>query len=274
MPSGSSPRLVRIVDRSTDRALADGTIRRFPNRDDFVRCLIDLGEIQSLEDLIERRPELIAEIMHHWVAAGQTGCRFAKRLASMPDEARWLTAIFPWQHPPSDFAEYASRLCAGTQPEFELVQLTFPRIETPEDVCRIVDSLCTEPTWRSHVSDTNDGYADLALRWVLPDDAHVSWALGFAPFPSMPFTRRAPFTSIVLRNRPPGFEPPDPKVDEGRLAVHLAHVPDLLESEEERAAYWRTSQRDRAELLGDEATTSAKAKVTFRVPRHLAAQRL
>jgi hypothetical protein len=50
------------------------------------------------------------------------------------------------------------------------------------------------------------------LRWNAEDGSYESWAVGIAPYETMPFTRQfsgAPFIALVVRPLPPADARPD-----------------------------------------------------------------
>lgn len=69
----------------------------------------------------------------------------------------------------------------------------------------MVNLLCGDPSGRWYRTDDGidqaDGIGLIGLRWILKNDTFVNYVPGFAPIPTMPATRRSPFTALFLRIR-------------------------------------------------------------------------
>lgn len=262
---------------SESRTLANGTISKFPNLDDFLRELGKQGLVSSREALINGAPELIPIIQRHWLKKNQTGCVFASALASRHSFVSWIDEVFLEPHN----AGAVTKLCetiAIIAKKSEAVQVILPTLNTPSDLCTFLEILCKNKSWSlSEIPWAGKGGTvgvQTGLRWMLPSGKFVSWVLGFAPFESMPFTRRAPFTSMIWRVGKPGRCPkvagfPDRPIDVGcKLpSVHLADLPDGLDKTSAVRRLWKTTQENKLNLLAhDPLFHAARAKVTFSLP--------
>lgn len=265
---------VGTLRKSLSRILPDGTTLYFPTLDDLVDLLVEEGHIKSKQDLLENHPDLISEMFYAWVASGQLACQYAVKLASQPRDSGLISNVVFGALAHDDINDPLSSFLLASARESEAVQIIFPDIDSPQDVVRLINCLCHDPSWRCEEIPWEGGKAEtllLGLRWLLPGREYMSWALGFAPFDSMPFTRRAPFTAIVMRVRGPGkceavmgFDT-RPETD-GWKAVHLADVPTQLPDDDVILKYLRLTQHRRDDLLGGELCAAARAKVAFSLP--------
>ena len=245
--------------------------RRFPDREDLVAQLVDQGLVEDEKDLIDRRPDLLGELMINWIQHSQTACRFATHLARVRDQAGWSTFVIPHALDDNAFRTVIETALLGAEDDAEMVMFVFPAVETGTDLADLIRQLagCDGWWWEEQMALDEQPHDEVlvGLRWLLPSQIAESWALGFAPFDSMPFTRRGPYAAVVMRPRDPSFEPPR----EGRAPVHLAQVPHYLG---ERGRYqgeiWKSTEQQRKELLQGELTHAARGRVTFAVPREFA----
>ena len=88
----------------------------------------------------------------------------------------------------------------------------------------------------------------------------VTWVLGFAPLPSMPVTRRAPFTAIILRTVT-DYGEIERKTERDRTVVHLADY-----CPKKGGAKWAKTSEMRRALVEESRDEWAKAKVAFALP--------
>jgi hypothetical protein len=160
----------------------------------------------------------------------------------------------------------------------EAAQVILPGIETAEQIVNFTNALCATQQWfcvAYEAPGENDTLL-IGLRWFLPDDRHVNWALGFANLDSMPTTRRSPYTALIVRPDGPGKAPeiaiPKPNearerpLDRGRIPVHLADMETKM-TDDEIKRHWGGTQKRKASLLkGDPLARAAKAKITFSLP--------
>ncbi len=222
----------------------------------------------------------------NWVKTPRVGCQFARTLARDVDTSKWGGVTVIGDSLGKEEVAVLDSYFAAACGQLEVVHALFPDIKTPAAVARLIQSLCLSPNWKSVEIKVDCPQASQAmligLRWFLPDKKHVNYVLGFADFPEMPSTRRAPFTALVLRTGPPGRAPSiahargvSPKEDVRKIdldciPVHLADAPDLLETEQQVANRWAvTSKLKRRQLKGDLMEQAAKAKITFCLPQEL-----
>lgn len=271
---------ISTLHKALSREPLDGTTRHFPTLDDLVNVLVEDGRIKNKQDLLQNHPDLISDIFFAWVSYGQLACQYAVKLAAHPRDSGWISSVEFGALTDDGLNDRLSSFLLEKARESEAVQIIFPDIDSPQDVVRLINSLCHDPSWRCEEIPWDGGNPEkllLGLRWLLPGREYISWALGFAPFDSMPFTRRAPFTAIVMRVGGPGkceaimgFDT-RPETD-GCKAVHLADVPTQLPDDEMILKYLSLTQLQREGLLRGELCTAARAKVTFSIPLDLREQ--
>jgi hypothetical protein len=197
------------------------------------------------------------------------GCVFAQVLAGDPNKANWRSLTNRQKLPPLQFV---SQL--GDQIEsFQAIQLIFPGAGTAKQAADLVVALCADPAWTCYEMPWKDGEKGnsipVGLRWQSPK-GFTSWILGIAPFEPMPFTRKfvgAPFLALVYRPSPPADRLHATDSASGLRASHLAHVDDLLGSDEvKRKKLWDFTGKKKRALLGPDFLSTARAQVTFALP--------
>lgn len=265
-------------DFSIERVLSSGETKRYPCLNDYIEVLVREGTVQDTDELIENRPELIPLIQRHWLTRNQTGCLFATALAGKEDQSSWYDEVFlDTANEPA--YEKLNAAITGLSDKAQAIQVILPTLITPTDICRFLSTLCLDKQWYlsripSKEKKTNP-VMEVGLRWHLVGGQFVSWVLGFAPFDSMPFTRRAPFTAIIWRTKGPGrcpkivYPEKDRPIDDasGLRSVHLADLPDGLSKDEQVIAWWQRTEEGKEDLLAtDELRSVALAKVTFAFP--------
>ncbi len=246
--------------------------RRFPTRTELIDRLAAKGLVADERDLLNRRPDLVETVMLDWIQSTQTGCGYAAHLAKQRDRAGWIPVVMERRLSDEEFRIAVDAILIPPSPNGEMIMFVFPWVETPEDLADVIGQIgqCTGWSWEDPFSLESYGANELLvqLRWLLPSGEAESWVLGFAPFAFMPFTRRAPYAAIVMRP----LDPPDwqERPSDDLTPVHLAQVPHYFgERGKKHGEVWTETERQRAELLGDELTHVAKAHVSFALPIEL-----
>jgi len=257
------------LTRSIIRKIGATDTRAFSSFSDYLNVLIEQGLVESAEDLMTRRPELLGSILFQWYTQGQVACVFAQLLAKAADPTKWQSVLIQGE---LDVAELEVVLEEAAD-KLEALQLIFPGDGTAQQAIKLINCLCAHPSWSCHeidwLPDEKGDTLQVGLRWHRPDSDYISWVLGIAPFDTMPFTRRfmdAPFIALVFRPSPPTPFAKTP-VESGLKASHLAHMDDGLGDDQgKRDKSTNVTKRAKHALLGDELFSTARAKVTFSLP--------
>jgi len=265
-PDPQSPAL----NKSVVYQLNDGTERRYPGITDYVERLVSMGVIKDLDDLIQNYSHLIGEIFFQWISTGQLGCLFAAKLARRPRENRWIPIV---QLDALSSGEQLGGLLSAhldaASENHEAAVVILPGVTTEEDVVKLVNALCSDPSGRWYRTDdgidpdTTGRLYLVGLRWVLKGNKSVNYVLGFAPLITMPFTRQSPFTALFLRIRDEKRTPEH--VEDGRVQVHLADLDSTFHPQETHDQVWELTKRSRANHVEPNMTMAARARVTFSV---------
>ena len=261
-----------VLRRSYTLHLADGSSASFPSLDDYVDQLVTEGTVRDRDDLVRNYDHLVAEIFLNWVSAGQTGCLFAARLARRPRQARWLPIVQLDALRTPELPQFLNVQLDAAARSHEAVALVFPDITTAAEIVVLCNRLCEDRSgrWYRVESGSADGLALIGLRWVLSSGTSVNHVLGFAPLPTAPATRRAPFTALVLRvvddKRTPS------KQEDGRVQVHLADLDSGLRPQELHDRVWRATETKKALYVEPTLAAGARARVTFSIPADVGEQ--
>ena len=256
--------------------LSNGTYRKFPTLEDYIRYLVASDVIRDEDDLIKSRAELAADIQNDWIAnSKQVGCAFAYKLVRNKKTNICLDKVF-LDTENIESIGILTNIVIKLLGHFDAIHIILPTIKTPEQLCKFLSILCNGNNWALHKIEPMQGDSQhlvkVGLRFFLSKLNYESWVLGFAPFESMPITRRAPFTSIIFRTSEPGRCPhimgaDRPNNSELNIdAVHLADLPDGLPDEDSVRKIWDATQREKELLIaGSGMENYAKAKVTFSI---------
>ena len=206
------------------------------------------------------------EHLRRWLAAGMTGCQFAKLIAQNKD--RIVTATFAGLAQEEDVSRVFE---AGAQARLPAIAL-FTEIRTEHALVEQLRILARGPRWRiteEHPEGLLTDDVMVGMEWQIREGL-ASAPMGLAPFATMPVTRRAPYVCIAAW--PGGHENPYwTRYDKG--IVHFLDT-DLSALKLTKAKYkslTNVSKAATADLLselGDDARHYRRA--AFRVQRSVA----
>jgi len=160
-------------------------------------------------------------------------------------------------------------------------QLIFPSVRSADQVANLVKRLCHGGRMFCEDASEPDGDLEvlqLGLGFCLPDERHFSRVMGMANLDTMPLTRRAPVTALVLRLGPPGRsidvmrgkpldrKPSDRGRSTGLIAVNLADLPSDLDDDTIRLYAATTEQQVSEKLKEDIRAEGARLKISFSLP--------
>ncbi len=122
-----------------------------------------------------------------------TGCEFAKRLAGKANRVA-IALHVEATLPPTDWLD--KTFDANATDERSVVTV-FPRITSERGLVLFLNAL-DRNRWkvRRRMKTSPSGDILVGVDWTTRD-GDVSETMGFAPFPSMPVTRRAPYVAIA-----------------------------------------------------------------------------
>ncbi|MCH8344300.1 MAG: hypothetical protein IH983_09945 [Planctomycetes bacterium] len=261
-----------ILRRSLNVQVNDGTTKSFPTLDDYVAQLVANGVIRDKVDLIRNYEQLVWEIFFNWISTGQTACLFAAKLAGKPRPARWVPFVELDALSTPDLGDVLNTRLDAASNCHEAVMFIFPDIGTPEGVVDLVNRLCSNQRWyctNDRLEPAPEDTCLVGLRWILPSDKSVNHVLGFAPFSTMPLTRRGPFVGLVLRIGDRLRARPPRKLENGRVQVHLADMDSLTPRQERHDQMWEQTEANKDLYVEPELALAAKAHVTFSLPLEL-----
>lgn len=268
---------LKDVEYTGTESLPDGQLFSYPTLNDYVEQLVAQHAIISKSDLLTNpaNDDVIGAILLHWSQYNFVGCYFAKHLSRKSAAAKWHTAVMRVAGSTTNFsAQLDANLLAACQLEMEAVQLIFPEVFSAEQLVNLVNLLCAKRNWYWTCVPWKYGEAEsklIGLRWALPVNSRVvNYVVGFSPLETMPLTRRAPFTTLILRTSdqickpPPDTDSSVRKLEADRVAVHLADMNSRIRKPESNTRIWLATKELKRERVGDD-TSSARARVTFAI---------
>lgn len=214
---------------------------------------------ESLPDgaALEDYPALVAVVQAHWHAAGNNGCHFAMHLSEHRGRFGWETWVMDDRGSSAATADAIADMAEQCREPVEVDVLSFvlPHVATPHALGDVVRLLGARRGWKL-VENADPRNGDLALLGlsVAIGLGHWSEILGFGLGAPLAHTRRAPFTELAIRAKPPR------KARQNHRA-NMADVP--LNQDSATIKLWGDkTERCRAERLGDEQDARGKARVT------------
>ena len=232
----------------------DGKVHTFPTLDDFQQQYPGLVRADGSYD-----PRLVVEVFRQWFLSGQSSCMFAGDMAKKPTALRtdWVSTCVPARVSDGAMRKMFGQT-VGLNPKAS--QIIFPYARTTEDVAELLGQLTRQDGWYAVELGVVEDVTLIGLRWSGVGEGYVTWVLGFAPLPTMPVTRRAPFTAIILRTVTDHGEIKR-KTERDRTVVHLADY-----CPRKGGAKWDKTSEMRRALVEESRDLWAKAKVAFALP--------
>lgn len=183
-----------------------------------------------------------------WLRTGNSGCEYAKRLAAKASQIAIVAHMEPMLPPTA----WLDGVFDANADEERAVIAVFPHIQSERALIDLLNSLAGE-RWKilPRKKSSPSGNTCIGVDWTTKH-GDVSETMGFAPFPSMPVTRRAPYVGIAAwpgqRSNPFRGESPTPMGREGRVSF-LDAPHGLNERREEYEAWWQTTSERVASLM-------------------------
>ena len=259
------------LSKTTVCKFNDGTERNYPALSDYLQQYVSQGIVRNLDDLVENYGHLIGEIFFNWVATGQLACLFAVKLAKKPRENRWFPIVrLRALEEGEQLAPALNTYLDAASDHHEAAALIFPDIVNPDDIAKLINLLCADPSGRWYRTeagidqDPSGNYTFVGLRWILKSGNSVNYVLGFADIPTMPQTRRSPFTALFLRivdeKRTPAH------CENGLVQVHLADLDSALPSQAVHDVVMTATEQARSNQVEPHMEKAARARITFSLP--------
>lgn len=229
-------------------------------RADYEAVLRTAGRLAG-DEALEHCPELVAAVQAHWHAAGNNGCRFAMYLSEHRQRFGWETWVMARRSTIETAEAIAELARERIDPvDVDVLSVLLPYVNTAATLGEVVRMLGDQNGWLLvEGGDPSDRNVSLLGLTIGIEHGYRSEILGFGHGDVLAYTRRAPFTELAIRAKPPR------NAREDRRAF-MAHVP--LDVDGITSGRWGTeTKRSRAERLGDEHHARGKAKWTTVVQR-------
>lgn len=236
-----------------------------PDREDYASAFRSAGALAEGEAL-ETNPALLAAAQAHWHADGNNACVFAAHMSSERERNGWETFVLAGRGGAAPDAEALDALVAGRvgAPEAEVVSVVLPQGDEPAYLAQLLRRLDQLPAWsitdEGQEEDAEFGHLQRIGLRVTVEFGYLSEVLGFGPFSAFGYTRRAPFTELAIRAKPPRKRPRD-----RRAFMAQVEIPGLEQAE--FGMWWSQTKVNRAARLGTEHDERAKARVAYALPR-------
>lgn len=147
-----------------------------------------------MSDARERRDARLRVSLSAWLRSF-TGCGFASSFAQATGDLRRLiiAAVEPWQDVGADLD--TALVALGKEEKAGLI--VFPSLDREQDMLPLFDRLTKTGRWRWKLLREDGDELPVQITWRT-DEGRESMVMGFAPFLSMPETRRAPYVCLAL----------------------------------------------------------------------------
>jgi hypothetical protein len=205
-----------------------------------------------------------------WLRAGLTGCKFSQSLASIANQVA-VELHVDASSPPTHWLNSTFDVHADAN---RVVIAVFPQIANERALVEFLNALGTDARWqvtrRAKISPR--GGILVGLEWTT-QNGDISETMGFAPFASMPVSRRAPYVAIATwpggRANPFRGQSPTPPGRPGR--VSFLDAPHGMEATEYERRWNETAHLVKA-LMSVPADDAALYRTTAFVipPEHAA----
>ncbi len=197
-------------------------------------------------------------------AKSLSGCAFAAMAARNPSKFEWGHRVVTREDEGNINAIVAEGI---EEPSISTLSLIFPHVATDADLDSFLPTLDANLVYLHEKLDTADNRCFRFRARVGEDSSFVS---GFGPFECMPKTRRAPYTSIVMRVKPrPQYDWHLKEPEEG--IIHVADMDMKGVADRNLQRMWRNSFLTTAGILGKKPDQESAAKTTFVIPLQRAA---
>jgi hypothetical protein len=200
-----------------------------------------------------------------WLRAGLTGCEFARLLSGKANRVA-IELHVDAELPRTDWMNNTFEANAEAD---RVVIAVFPRIAHEGALVEFLNALGADDRWRvrRRTKTSPSGDVLVGLEWRTRD-GDVAETMGFAPFPSMPVLRRAPYVAVATwpggranQFRGQGSTPP------GRPGeVSFLDAPHGMEAEEYEARWSETATRVTALMSVPPDTASLYRRAAFVIP--------
>lgn len=192
-------------------------------------------------------------------AKNLTGCGFAAIAAKNAAHYEWDHILVEAPEASAIDDAISSAMAADGVSTLSIV---FPSVRSDTEFDAFLPTLQSE---RLVLRETEDTDVNRCYRFRAIIDDEESLVTGFGPFDWLPKTRRAPYTSIVLRVKPrPDYDwhlkPPVPGI------IHIADMHMQGMSDSSLRKLWRNSFWTTRGILGKKPDRESAARTTFIVP--------
>ncbi len=256
-----------MTGRSCSHAAAERSRQRLPDgghgalvstRPDLEPGMARAEQTSTSSALID--PNAETQYLQEWLRQGGSGCLFAQNRAQRPDEPIYASVAMDLADLRSIEAvdELQRALLAALSRDAALIHLRAPT--TAAELASALVAFGRSEHWylaAGSLSDDPD-HVLIKLRWPVPGTFVSSEVLGFADLESVPPTRRAPTTTLMLRTALPSKPHP---------TVHLAQMPYLDHEDDRIDFYWQGTRSARKALTPDAFHEAAQAPITYRLPK-------
>lgn len=167
--------------------------------------------------------------LRQWLRAGLTGCHFASSVASQA-RINYLDQLN--ELVPADVATINKHIDTAGAEEFFAVVL-FPRVRTPREIVRLLETLCTDDRWSAKrvpwKKHSRSGVTPVGIEYTASSGERSASVMGLAPLGCMPITRRAPYVALAVYGGPKATS--YKRTEEGELGLIDARALDAADQE-------------------------------------------
>jgi hypothetical protein len=143
----------------------------------------------------DSRDESLSDVMDHferWLAQGLTRCSFAASFV----KGRPTKRLLVFGHTSEPEPAFLDSVLDHSAEKQRSVAVVLPSLRSEAEIVAYLRRLEGAERWSVSHESPGDGRLHLSVGWRTAE-GHVCELMGFAPLPSMPVTRRAPYVALA-----------------------------------------------------------------------------
>ncbi|WP_129045114.1 hypothetical protein [Companilactobacillus metriopterae] len=254
------------IDKSVN-----GPDKNFSNRNDYLSALMSENGFDNENEILSNN-NFIFNIVKHWVASGQIGCRFAQFFANNTKKYGWTFDTYPCKFDRVSFEDgqiiEKKIINQIKNSDSQVFSMIFPRIESFSQVMNLIESLLKYTNFFiEDIKKYQDQYL-ISIRYDITGNGNYAWIMFLGPFQNLPRTRQCPFFQIVIRTKKKDKKKMY-KLAKDNSYAHNADMPVDMLPKKMQNNFWKQSSVATKKILGYKPDEHSAARYTVSVPNYM-----